>query len=42
MVLDWNQTTLKTTAAAAFNPPVESRNVAIVRRDVRCGQLDRR
>ena len=30
MVLDWNATTLKTTAAAAFNPPVESRNVAIV------------
>jgi hypothetical protein len=30
MVLDWNATTLKTTAAAPFNPPVESRNVAIV------------
>jgi hypothetical protein len=30
MVLDWNATTLKTTAAAAFNPPLESRNVAIV------------
>ena len=30
MVLAWNATTLKTTAAAPFNPPVESRNVAIV------------
>ncbi len=29
-VLDWNTTALKTTAAAAFNPPVESRNLAIV------------
>jgi hypothetical protein len=29
-VLDWNVTALKTTAAAAFNPPVESRNLAIV------------
>jgi hypothetical protein len=30
MVLDWNTTALKTTAAAPFNPPVESRNLAIV------------
>ncbi|HEY7195255.1 MAG TPA: vanadium-dependent haloperoxidase [Gemmatimonadales bacterium] len=29
-VLDWNIIALKTTAAAAFNPPVESRNLAIV------------
>jgi len=29
-VLDWNVTALKTTAAAPFNPPVESRNLAIV------------
>jgi hypothetical protein len=29
-VLDWNVTTLQTTAAAPFNPPVESRNLAIV------------
>jgi hypothetical protein len=29
-VLDWNVIALKTTAAAAFNPPVESRNLAIV------------
>jgi hypothetical protein len=29
-VLDWNITALKTTAAAPFNPPVESRNLAIV------------
>jgi hypothetical protein len=30
MVLDWNATALKTTAAAPFNPPLESRNVAVV------------
>jgi hypothetical protein len=30
VVLDWNIVTLKATAAAAFNPPLESRNVAIV------------
>src|SRR5262245_30632446 len=30
VVLDWNVLALKTTAAAAFNPPVESRNLAIV------------
>jgi len=30
VVLDWNILTLKTTAAAPFNPPLESRNVAIV------------
>lgn len=30
MVLDWNATALRTTAAAPFNPPLESRNVAIV------------
>lgn len=30
MVLDWNTTALKATAGAAFNPPVESRNLAIV------------
>jgi hypothetical protein len=30
VVLDWNIVTLKTTAAAPFNPPLESRNVAIV------------
>jgi len=29
-VLDWNVIALKTTAAAPFNPPVESRNLAIV------------
>jgi hypothetical protein len=29
-VLDWNITALRTTAAAPFNPPVESRNLAIV------------
>ncbi|MBI3476514.1 MAG: vanadium-dependent haloperoxidase [Acidobacteria bacterium] len=29
-VLDWNITALNTTAAAAFNPPVESRNLAMV------------
>jgi hypothetical protein len=29
-VLDWNITALKTTAAAPFNPPLESRNLAIV------------
>jgi len=29
-VLDWNTTALKTTVAAPFNPPVESRNLAIV------------
>jgi len=29
-VLDWNVTALRTTAAAPFNPPVESRNLAIV------------
>lgn len=29
-VLDWNTTALKTTAAAPFNPPLESRNLAIV------------
>lgn len=29
-VLDWNVLALRTTAAAAFNPPVESRNLAIV------------
>ena len=29
-VLDWNIVSLKTTAAAAFNPPLESRNLAIV------------
>lgn len=29
-MLDWNIVTLKTTAAAPFNPPLESRNVAIV------------
>ena len=29
-VLDWNVIALRTTAAAAFNPPVESRNLAIV------------
>jgi hypothetical protein len=30
VVLDWNILALKTTAAAPFNPPLESRNVAIV------------
>jgi hypothetical protein len=29
-VIDWNITALKTTAAAPFNPPLESRNLAIV------------
>jgi hypothetical protein len=29
-VLDWNVIALRTTAAAPFNPPVESRNLAIV------------
>jgi hypothetical protein len=29
-VLDWNITALKTTAAAPFNPPLETRNLAIV------------
>jgi hypothetical protein len=29
-VLDWNITALKTTAAAPFNPPLESRNLAII------------
>lgn len=29
-VLDWNSIALRTTAAAPFNPPVESRNLAIV------------
>jgi hypothetical protein len=30
VVLDWNVIALKTTAAAPFNPPVETRNLAIV------------
>jgi hypothetical protein len=30
VVLDWNVVALRTTAAAPFNPPLESRNVAIV------------
>lgn len=30
VVLDWNVIALKTTAAAAFNPPLETRNLAIV------------
>jgi hypothetical protein len=30
VILDWNITTLQTTAAAPFNPPLETRNVAIV------------
>lgn len=30
VVLDWNAIALKTTAAAPFNPPLESRNLAIV------------
>ena len=30
VVLDWNVIALKTTAAAPFNPPLESRNLAIV------------
>jgi hypothetical protein len=30
VVLDWNVIALKTTAAASFNPPLETRNVAIV------------
>jgi len=30
VVLDWNVIALKTTAAAPFNPPLETRNVAIV------------
>ena len=29
-ILDWNIVSLKTTAAAAFNPPLESRSLAIV------------
>jgi hypothetical protein len=29
-VLDWNATALETTASAPFNPPLESRNLAIV------------
>jgi len=29
-VLDWNVIARNTTAAAPFNPPVESRNLAIV------------
>src|SRR4051812_10636194 len=29
-VLDWNIIALKTTAAAPFNPPLETRNLAIV------------
>jgi|SRR5579884_605831 len=29
-VIDWNIIALSTTAAAAFNPPLESRNIAIV------------
>ena len=29
-VIDWNVIALKTTAAAPFNPPLESRNLAIV------------
>ena len=29
-VLDWNEVALTTTAAAVFNPPLESRNLAIV------------
>jgi hypothetical protein len=30
VVLDWNVVALRTTAAAPFNPPLESRNMAIV------------
>jgi hypothetical protein len=30
VVLDWNITALETTAAAPFNPPLETRNLAIV------------
>ena len=30
VVLDWNVIALKTTAAAPFNPPLETRNLAIV------------
>ena len=30
VIIDWNIATLKTTASAAFNPPLETRNVAIV------------
>ena len=30
VVLDWNTLALQTTAAAPFNPPLESRNLAIV------------
>ena len=30
VVLDWNVIALKTTAAAPFNPPFETRNLAIV------------
>ena len=30
VVSDWNVTALRTTAAAPFNPPLESRNLAIV------------
>jgi hypothetical protein len=30
VVLDWNAIALKTTAAAPFNPPLETRNLAIV------------
>ena len=42
-VLDWNITALKTTASAPFNPPVESRSLAIVHAAMfdRC-QLDHR
>src|SRR6185295_6298077 len=29
VVLDWNVIALKTTAAAPFNPPLETRNLAI-------------
>ena len=30
VVLDWNIVTMRTAAAAPFNPPLESRNAAIV------------
>ena len=30
VVLDWNVIALKTTAAAPFNPPLETRSLAIV------------
>jgi hypothetical protein len=30
VVLDWNEVALRTTAAAAFDPPLEARNLAIV------------